>query len=118
MDAYYEWSRFPGRVHYERSGDPATCKRHVLLLHGFGVGTFHYDAQLRELADDDTCVWALDYCGQGSSWPTASSADDDAIAGFQYGADTWRDQIEHFVETIVGAAKHIQSAEDWWQQQS
>ena len=45
MDAYYQWSRFPGRVHYERSGDPATCKRHVLLLHGFGVGTFHYDAR-------------------------------------------------------------------------
>jgi len=107
VDAYYEWSRFPGRVHYERSGDPATCKRHVLLLHGFGVGTFHYDAQLRELADDDTCVWALDYCGQGSSWPTASSADDDAIAGFQYGADTWRDQIEHFVETIVGAPERL-----------
>ena len=39
---------------------------------------------------------ALDYCGQGSSWPTANSPDDDAIAGFQYGADTWRDQIEQW----------------------
>ena len=46
----------------------------------------------------------------GSSWPTASSADDDAIGWFQYGADTWRDQIEHFVETIVGAPERLHVA--------
>ena len=72
MDAYYQFE-VPRARALRALGNPATCKRHVLLLHGFGVGTFHYDAQLRDLADDDTCVWALDYCGQGSSWPTASS---------------------------------------------
>ena len=108
VDSYYDWAEFPGRIHYERSGDPATCVRHVLLLHGFGVGTFHYDAQLEALADDDTCVWAIDYCGQGSSWPHGTrTTNAGATAGFQYSADTWRDQIEHFVDTVIGAPTYV-----------
>ena len=46
-DARYTWRGHD--VHYERSGDVNAAK-HVVFLHGFGVWTFHYRAQLEELA--------------------------------------------------------------------
>ena len=104
-DARYTWRGHD--VHYERSGDVNAAK-HVVFLHGFGVGTFHYRAQLEELADAGACVWALDLCGQGDSWPR----DDDAVKelhaqGFQYSIDTWRDQVDHFLRDVVGRSSYV-----------
>jgi pimeloyl-ACP methyl ester carboxylesterase len=84
-------------VHFERAGDPARATKHVVFLHGFGVGTFHYDAQLRDLPDATTCVWALDLVGQGDSWPAPGAC----VDGFAYSAETWRDQVIHFLERVV-----------------
>ena len=70
------------------SGAGTTC---------FGVGTFHYDAQLRDLPDATTCVWALDLVGQGDSWPAPGAC----VDGFAYSAETWRDQVIHFLERVV-----------------
>ena len=108
--------------------DPSVATKHVVFLHGFGVGTFHYERQLRDLgalvdaetSDRDghdsedptrartTCVWALDFVGQGASWPCDESDDafpyvneaDAAPEGFRYSVDTWVEQTTHFLETV------------------
>lgn len=98
-DGFYDW--LGHRVHYEVSGDPSSATNHVVLLHGFGVGTFHYEAQLASLSDARTCVWALDLIGQGASWPPPGA--DAAPAGLRYSVDTWRDQVEHFLLERVRA---------------
>ena len=119
-DGWYKWRGH--RVHFERGGaDPSTAKRHLVFLHGFGVGSFHYEDQLDNLSSDGTtCVWALDFCGQGKSWPCRDDdgADDNssnysppdyldtetaAPPGFRYSVDTWRDQAEYFLSQIVKA---------------
>jgi pimeloyl-ACP methyl ester carboxylesterase len=116
-------------VHFERGGcDPSVATKHVVFLHGFGVGTFHYERQLADLGalvdaetgdddDDDgdpdgrstTCVWALDFVGQGASWPCDDTDEGlryvneagAAPEGFRYSVDTWRDQVVHFLTTVV-----------------
>ena len=99
VDARYRWRGHD--VHYERSGR-VDASRHVVLLHGFGVGTFHYESQLAELPmmmgeEAQLCVWAIDLVGQGASWPPAGEA---AAPGFRYSVETWRDQIEDFLERV------------------
>ena len=124
-DGAYAWRGH--RVHFERGGcDPSVATKHVVFLHGFGVGTFHYERQLADLgalvdaetADDDdgdsdrrstTCVWALDFVGQGASWPCDDTHEDlryvneagAAPEGFRYSVDTWRDQVTHFLTNVV-----------------
>ena len=126
-DGAYAWRGH--RVHFERGGcDPAVATKHIVFLHGFGVGTFHYerqldhlgalvDAETNDLHGDDayananatTCVWALDFVGQGASWPCDDESssfpyvdeEDAAPAGFRYSVETWRDQVTHFLTEIV-----------------
>ena len=47
----------------------------LLLVHGFGVGSFQYFPLMDRLADEHQ-VWALDLMGQGLSWPS-----EQALAG-------------------------------------
>jgi len=127
-DGAYAWRGH--RVHFERGGcDPAVATKHVVFLHGFGVGTFHYERQLDHLGalvdaetndgkttananantNATTCVWALDFVGQGASWPCDANAssfpyvDEEGAApeGFRYSVDTWRDQVLYFLTEIV-----------------
>ena len=60
---FFEWRGH--RVHYEVCGNEEDTP--IVFLHGFGVGTFHFQAQLEELSKDHR-VFALDFCGQGKSW--------------------------------------------------
>lgn len=125
QDGAYAWRGH--RVHFERGGcDPSVATKHVVFLHGFGVGTFHYERQLLDLGalvdaetsstshrpDEHTattCVWALDFVGQGASWPCDETDErlsyvhetDAAPEGFRYSVDTWRDQVMHFLQTVV-----------------
>ena len=56
-----------------------------------------------------TCVWALDFVGQGASWPCDDTHEDlryvneagAAPEGFRYSVDTWRDQVTHFLTNVV-----------------
>ena len=77
-------------VHYETAGTTGPA---VLLLPGFGVGSFHFAAQLEELSQHHG-VYALDFLGQGKSWP------EDAT-GLQLSVDLWREQVVAFVEQVV-----------------
>lgn len=68
----------------------------IVFLPGFGVGTFHYQAQLEQLGTERP-AFAIDWLGQGESWPV----DEEAERGLRYDADLWRDQLEVFLETVV-----------------
>mmetsp|Transcript_47 Transcript_47/g.68 ORF Transcript_47/g.68 Transcript_47/m.68 type:complete len:499 (-) Transcript_47:142-1638(-) len=89
----------------------------VVFLPGFGVGAFHFRDVMFELGrlGVDREVYALDWFGQGKSWPTrdpAPSASPSSELGFQWGfgqqaspgyedlvysIENWTSQLEHFL---------------------
>lgn len=107
-------------VHYERAGAENIHAPAVLFLPGFGVGSFHYEKQLRDLGRDYR-VWALDFLGQGRSLPFEDPAPlrksrspmfgEGDIWGFGeepepwaqelvYSIDLWQEQVSHFIDQV------------------
>ncbi|KAK1293394.1 hypothetical protein QJS10_CPB17g01749 [Acorus calamus] len=124
---FWEWKpKFT--VHYEKSGMENVGSPAVLFLPGFGVGSFHYEKQLKDLGREYK-VWALDFLGQGLSLPSEDPAPlvkdgkdvsegEDLLWGFGeetepwaeelvYSVDLWRDQVRHFVEEVIGEPVYI-----------
>uniref|UniRef100_A0A2N9IXV9 AB hydrolase-1 domain-containing protein n=1 Tax=Fagus sylvatica TaxID=28930 RepID=A0A2N9IXV9_FAGSY len=117
---FWEWKpKF--NVHYEKSGCENVTSPPVLFLPGFGVGSFHYEKQLKDLGRDYR-VWAIDFLGQGMSLPsedpTPRSVEGDTLErkayawGFGdetepwaselvYSIDLWQDQVRYFIEELV-----------------
>ncbi|CAL1394548.1 unnamed protein product [Linum trigynum] len=114
-------------VHYERAGSENLESPQVLFLPGFGVGSFHYEKQLKDLGRQYR-VWALDFLGQGLSLPVEnptsllgeddSSETKDSMWGFGdeaepwaselvYSIDLWRDQVRYFVEEVIGEPVYV-----------
>lgn len=123
---FWEWKPKLS-VHYEKSGSENVGAPAVLFLPGFGVGTFHYEKQLRDLGQEYR-VWALDFLGQGMSLPSedpapsekmGDSSDEMEVAwGFGdesepwahelvYSVDLWRDQVKHFIEEVIGEPVYL-----------
>ena len=116
--------RFRGHpVAYEQAtvdgADASNNRNPVVLLSGFGVGSFHQHRLLDQLLDDgkdsnsssiDTTTmttqhrtfYAIDYLGQGNSWPDDCN-DGESIneRGLDYSASTWVAQIMDFLEQVV-----------------
>jgi hypothetical protein len=90
-DRFWSWPGH-GRVHYEVAGDAGPP---LLLLPGFGVGSFHFNAQLDALSAKHR-VFAMDFLGQGESWP-----EEDAT-GLQFSAELWAQQTAAFLAEVVG----------------
>lgn len=62
---WWVW-KYNSKIHYRKQGDTGPV---VLLIHGFGVGAFHFEQLLSQLSS--SCqVWAVDLLGQGMSWPS------------------------------------------------
>lgn len=65
----------------------------ILLLNGFGVGSFHQHrliAQLFEKSDNDRIVYSIDYLGQGQSWPrNCDDGNSDNELGLVYSAEMY-----------------------------
>ncbi|GLT39682.1 hypothetical protein SLA2020_138600 [Shorea laevis] len=122
---FWEWKpKF--NVHYEKSGCENVNSPPILFLPGFGVGSFHYDKQLKDLGLDNR-VWAIDFLGQGLSLPVedptsqseeSTSKGKDLVWGFGdktepwaselvYSMDLWRDQVRYFVEQVIGEPVYI-----------
>lgn len=81
----------------------------ILLLNGFGVGSFHQHRLIPNLissdklnGDDELVVYGIDYLGQGRSWPRDC---DDGMSenekGLRYSAEIWLDQIITFIEDVI-----------------
>ena len=78
----------------------------VLLLNGFGVGSFHQHRLIPRLFDDESVdsriVYCVDYLGQGRSWPRdCEDGNSENEKGLIYSAETWIDQIVQFIEEII-----------------
>lgn len=123
---FWEWKpKF--NVHYEKAGSKNVNSPPVLFLPGFGVGSFHYEKQLKDLGRDFR-VWAIDFIGQGMSLPLEdptphSSSHDtsvrkDSAWGFGdetepwasdlvYSIDLWRDQVQYFIEEVIGEPVYV-----------
>ncbi|KAB2017630.1 hypothetical protein ES319_D08G175700v1 [Gossypium barbadense] len=123
---FWQWKpKF--NVHYEKSGAENVNSPPLLFLPGFGVGSFHYENQLKDLGREYR-VWAIDFLGQGMSLPfedpTSPSREEgitegkDFLWGFGdktepwanglvYSMDLWRDQVRHFVEEVIGEPVYI-----------
>lgn len=119
---FWEWK--PNlSVHYEISGVENVGAPNVLFLPGFGVGTFHYEKQLKDLGREYK-VWTLDFLGQGMSLPLedptpsnmqrSSSEEGEMAWGFgdesqpwanelAYSIDLWQEQVQDFVEQVLFA---------------
>lgn len=116
---FWEWKP-KLHVHYDKAGCENVDSPHVLFLPGFGVGSFHYEKQLKDLGRD-TRVWALDFLGQGLSMPfedpaphykeRAISNGDYSSWGFGdetepwatelvYSIDLWQEQVQYFIEEV------------------
>nr|ACF87407.1 unknown [Zea mays] len=118
---FWEWKP-KLTVHYERSGMKNSKAPAVLFLPGFGVGTFHFEKQLRDLGRDHR-VWTMDFLGQGMSLPgedpaPSSIASEDAFWGFGqdsqpwaeelvYSVDLWQNQVQHFIEEVIREPVYI-----------
>ena len=116
---FWEWKpKFS--VHYEKAGCANVRSPPVLFLPGFGVGSFHYEKQLKDLGREYR-VWAMDFLGQGMSLPSEDPAPlakrgdaserKDILWGFGdetepwaselvYSIDLWRDQVQYFIEEV------------------
>ena len=83
------------------NGMPIT-REPVLLLNGFGVGSFHQHRLMPELFSDDRVVYGVDYLGQGRSWPVdCDDGESENEKGLIYSADTWIDQLIQFMEEVI-----------------
>ncbi|KAJ6802785.1 pheophytinase, chloroplastic isoform X1 [Iris pallida] len=122
---FWEWKPKLS-VHYDKSGSENLGGPALLFLPGFGVGSFHYKKQLKDLGRHYR-VWALDFLGQGMSLPSEDpapvkhrigSAGSDMFWGFGeesepwakelvYSADLWTDQVHHFIEQVIGEPVYI-----------
>lgn len=91
--------------------DVAPDKTPLLLMNGFGVGSFHQHRLIEELvnAGCHRNVFAMDYLGQGRSWPTdCADGGSESELGLQYSGKTWMDQTIDFIDNIVPGQKvHI-----------
>jgi pimeloyl-ACP methyl ester carboxylesterase len=120
---FWEWKpKF--NVHYEKAGCENVNSPPMLFLPGFGVGSFHYEKQLKDLGRDCR-VWAIDFLGQGMSLPLEdptpcssegeTSVSKDYAWGFGdetepwasdlvYSIDLWQDQVQYFIEQVTTSA--------------
>jgi pimeloyl-ACP methyl ester carboxylesterase len=65
----------------------------VLLLNGFGVGSFHQHRLMRQLLEQeqvDRIIYGMDYLGQGRSWPEdCNDGLSESEQGLIYSGDTY-----------------------------
>ena len=84
---YWQWR--DQSIYYVKAGN---CQRPPLLLvHGFGASTDHWRKNVADLQQDFE-VWAIDLLGFGRS----------AKPQWQYSGDLWRDQLQSFIEEVIG----------------
>ncbi|GJM99654.1 hypothetical protein PR202_ga16775 [Eleusine coracana subsp. coracana] len=121
---FWEWKP-KLTVYYEKSGTKNSKAPAVLFLPGFGVGTFHFEKQLKDLGRDHK-VWTMDFLGQGMSLPcedpapskVAGEQSDELFWGFGqdsqpwaeelvYSIDLWQNQVQHFVEEVIREPVYI-----------
>lgn len=101
---------------------PSETASPVLLLNGFGMGSFHQHRLMEAMFSDNnycnyinsnntnnknhqlttTILYGMDYLGQGKSWPVdCDDGNSDSERGLRYCGQTWIDQIIQFIEQHI-----------------
>jgi pimeloyl-ACP methyl ester carboxylesterase len=92
-------------THIISSDSSQSEKEPILLLNGFGVGSFHQHRLISELLEegyDSRVIYCMDYLGQGRSWPKdCEDGFSNNEKGLIYSAGTWHEQVIQFIETVV-----------------
>jgi pimeloyl-ACP methyl ester carboxylesterase len=86
---YWQWNNHS--VYYVKAGQSQSNKPPLLLIHGFGASTAHWRKNIAQLQENYE-VWAVDLLGFGKS----------AKPDIQYSGDLWRDQLDHFIQEVIG----------------
>jgi pimeloyl-ACP methyl ester carboxylesterase len=85
----------------------------VLLLNGFGVGSFHQHLLMDALFQTvdhkhELVVYGMDYLGQGYSWPAdCQDGFSDSERGLRYCGNTWQEQVISFIEQVIHDKVHL-----------
>lgn len=61
---FYTWGRYNARICYRKAEQASSTAPAILFLHGFGVGSYHYDKQLAGLSPRFRC-FSVCLLGQG-----------------------------------------------------
>ena len=87
------WSYDGVDVHYAIERAPG-ANAVVVFGPGFGAGAFQFEDVCRHVADGGVDAIAMDWVGQGKSWPEGD------MAGRNFGVETWIAQLTAFVEQL------------------
>lgn len=98
--SYYEW-KWGSKINFVRAGRSGPP---LLLCHGFGVGSYHFDRNIPVLAQNHR-VYAVDLLGQGQSWP--SNPECEVSGPLRLSADTWTEQLHHFIQDKIGEPVYL-----------
>jgi len=102
---YWDRTSLKQRIHYEVAEPPRgpSDSAPVLLLNGFGVGSFTWHRNMAALAaSTGASVYAMDYVGQGASWPVdCDDGNAESEQGLRYAIDDWKAQAAEFIDAIV-----------------
>lgn len=104
QEDFYDW-KYGTRVRYMQAGSSGPP---LLLVHGFGVGCYHWNRNIPHLAQQHR-VYAVDLVGQGGSWPAQwpIAADQTTDGPLCYSADTWTEQLHHFIQQHIGQPVYL-----------
>jgi pimeloyl-ACP methyl ester carboxylesterase len=86
---HWSWRNF--QVYYVRAGESRVDRPPLLLVHGFGASTDHWQRNIADLQAEFE-VWAIDLIGFGRS----------SKPGGGYSATLWRDQLAAFIDQVIG----------------
>lgn len=75
----------------------------MLLIHGFGVGSYTFNRNMPELSESHR-VFACDLLGQAASWPCSQPEKEDAL---EYSIDTWAEQLASFIRDVIADEKGV-----------
>lgn len=96
---FYEWKPdLP--IHFVQKGESGPS---VLLIHGFGVGSYTFNRNMPELSESHR-VFACDLLGQAASWPCSQPEKEDAL---EYSIDTWAEQLASFIRDVIADDKGV-----------
>ena len=87
------WSYDGVDVHYAIEQAPG-ANAVVVFGPGFGAGAFQFEDVCRHVANGGVDAIAMDWVGQGKSWPEGD------MAGRNFGVETWISQLTAFVEQL------------------
>lgn len=103
--SFFRWNQYESDLAYVSTvsqESPSTQEKPaLLLLPGFGVGTFHFEDNMLGLKEHFD-VYSLDLLGQGDSWPDNPRQDN-----LQYSCEVWKDQICNIITNVIKRPVHL-----------